>query len=163
MEKFFSRLTSEKVTCSIFLCVHNVEAKVSQPLKEVTLHFTRGPQKDESYKFKVTPEQALVDISQTFRRDSNFYAAKHGGYQPKLCQLAIGFYPTPKDKWQQLGSITVDMGQWVNLPQVRQWFSLECSHKAISMARIDCTFMVYDINGPGPVLELQMPDDDEDE
>jgi len=53
------------------------------------------------------------------------------------------------------------MGQWVNLPQVRQWFTLNCAHKSMTMARVDCTFMVYDINGPGPVLQLEMPDDDE--
>lgn len=52
------------------------------------------------------------------------------------------------------------MGQMVNLPQVRKWFDLTCSGKAITSCRVDCTFMVYDSNGPGPVLEqLAMPDD----
>ena len=126
--------------------------------------FIRGPQKDESYKFKVTPDQPVVDISQTFRRESGFYVAKEGGYQPKLCQLAIGFYPSPKDKWQQLGSITIDMGQWVNLPQVRQWFDLNCEgKKEMTWVRVECTFMVYDVNGPGPVLQLELPEDDEEQ
>ena len=80
MEKFFSRLTAEKVKCSIFLCVHNVDAQVPQPLKDITIMFIRGPQKDESYKFKITPQQPLIDISQTFRRESGFYVAKEVGY-----------------------------------------------------------------------------------
>lgn len=85
VEKFFSRLTAEKVNCSIFLCVHNVETQVSTTLRNATLHFVRGPQKEESYKFKITDKDPIFDINTTFRRESGFYRAKEGGFQKKLC------------------------------------------------------------------------------
>jgi hypothetical protein len=56
------------------------------------------------------------------------------------------------------------MGKMVDQPQVRKWFELACSRSVITTARVDCTFMVYDVNGPGPVMQqIEMPDDSDEE
>ena len=62
MAKFFARLGAEKVTCNIFLVIHNVEADVQSPLN-MTIMFCRGPQKEESLKFKISPQKRIADIS----------------------------------------------------------------------------------------------------
>ena len=43
MTKFLARLGSEKITCRVFLCVHNIEADVKKPITDMTLIFSRGP------------------------------------------------------------------------------------------------------------------------
>ena len=57
------------------------------------------------------------------------------------------------------------MGAMVNLPQVRNWFDIDTKgSKIFSKVRADCTFMVYDVNGPGPVFQqIEMPDDSDEE
>lgn len=90
VEKFFSRLTAEKIQCSIFLCVHNVEAQVSQAIPNLMVEMQRGPQREKSYKFKIKPDKPLFDLNSTFRRESNFYRAKEGGFQKKILNINVG-------------------------------------------------------------------------
>ena len=84
MAKFFSRLGKNFMTCSIRLSIHKVEADVSQPLN-MSLFFVRGPQRDESNRFEITPSNREADINQTFSRDSSFYQEKNGALEEKKC------------------------------------------------------------------------------
>lgn len=48
----------------------------------------------------------------------------------------------------------IDVGQMVDMPAVKKWFELKCTNAAVmSMCRLECTFMIYDVNGPGPTLQ----------
>lgn len=54
----------------------------------------------------------------------------------------------------------------------KKWFDLECSNLAVmASCRCECTFMIYDVMGPGPSMQQlkeagfgdQEPDSDEKE
>ena len=53
------------------------------------------------------------------------------------------------------------MSQMVGKPEVRQWFSF-ISHSVTKNARVDCTFMVYDVDGPGPTVNIPRPNNIEE-
>ena len=54
MAKFLQRFGAAKIVCSITLTIHKFEAEVEQPLN-MSLVFVRGPQRDESNRFDITP------------------------------------------------------------------------------------------------------------
>lgn len=54
MAKFLSRFGAVKTTCTINLTIHKIEADIVQPLN-MTLFFVRGPQRDETNRFEITP------------------------------------------------------------------------------------------------------------
>jgi len=55
MTSLFSRIGKEEQTCSITLVVETVEALVAEQI-EMTIFFERGPQKDESNRFQMSPK-----------------------------------------------------------------------------------------------------------
>ena len=52
------------------------------------------------------------------------------------------------------GSVTIDMGKMVGQEEVQDWYPLS-GQTQTKNARIECSFMVYDVDGPGPVMSAK--------
>ena len=65
-------------------------AEVTRPyIMQLIWH--RGPQKDESKSFEVTPKTPEIQLTDHFLRDSNFYNDGKGGFQEKICKVELQY------------------------------------------------------------------------
>ena len=69
--------------------------------------WTRGPQKDESTKFEVSPDKTSYDVNQKFSKISHFFREKDGSIQKKTCSVEL-FSAWPSNK--SCGAVEFDLG-----------------------------------------------------
>ena len=110
MKKLFSRMTSEKVNCSISMKISGVQVTVNQPLI-LKLRWKRGPQTDTTETFEVSQDANTYQLNFRFERTSNFYRDGKGGYQRKTCNLELIY--TSVDSEEQTGQVEIDMAPFV--------------------------------------------------
>ena len=63
MASILQRIGKEKTLCTVCLTVHQVEAIVAEEM-ELTIFFERGPQKDESKRFQLSPKIKRAQLDQ---------------------------------------------------------------------------------------------------
>ena len=106
MAKFLTRIGADKLYCSIQLEIQQIDLKVSQPM-HLYVAWTRGPQKDESSKFEVNPNESVYAVNQKFSKTSHFFREKDGSIQKKTCSIELlSAWPSKKS----CGSVEFDLG-----------------------------------------------------
>ena len=150
MAKFLNRIAAEKVTCAIEMELSNLKIRCSDPMTMVVA-WTRGPQRDESAKFDVTPDQVDYTLKDCFKRESHFYREKDGSFQKKSCSIDLVFLSG--DRKVNVGAIDIDLGTMVG--KGKTTLTLDLSNvMIIDSAKITASFTVSE-GGVDPLKEIE--------
>ena len=140
MTKFLTRLVADKFTCQIEMEIINLTVHVQQPIVMMVC-WTRGPQRDESNKFEVTPDKTQYEIKHTFSRASSFFREKNC-IQKKTCTIEL--VSSALEKRVVVGSIEMDLAPMVGKGRTIQTLDLENISIAKS-ARITAAFTLTEL------------------
>lgn len=79
----------------------------------MSVFFERGPQKEETQRFMLTPDKKVHEIDETFKRISGFYFDRGTRiWQEKLVSLNLGYWS--KGQFTSSGVITFNVGPEVD-------------------------------------------------
>ena len=150
MAKFLNRIGADKVTCVIEMELTNLRVICSDPMT-MFIAWTRGPQRDESSKFDVSPDQTDYKLKDSFKRESHFYREKDGSFQKKTCGIDLVFLSG--DRKVNVGFIEIDLGTMVGKGKTTLTLDLQ-NVMIIQSAKITASFCVTE-GGVDPMKELE--------
>ena len=132
MAKFLHRIGADKLFCRVNLEIVDISIRAPQPM-HLYVAWTRGPQKDESSKFEVTPDKATYAVNQKFSRTSHFFREKDGTIQKKTCALELlSAWPSKKS----CGSVEFNLAEVFGKGDVTRKLSVENVVENISITAI---------------------------
>ena len=150
MAKFLNRIGADKVTCVIEMELTNLKVACSDEMSMV-IAWTRGPQRDETSKFEINPDQIDYQLKESFKRESHFYREKDGSYQKKTCNIDLVFLSG--DRKVNVGFIEIDLGTMVGKGKTTLTLDMQ-NTMIINNAKITASFNVSE-GGVDPMKELE--------
>jgi hypothetical protein len=87
------------------------------------------------------PGKMVIDINQTFIRNSGFYFdPKIGRWMEKECSISLGYYTG--NSWTMLGTAKINMADMVDQGDITKVYQLVGAQYPVSSAQCEATFRI---------------------